>query len=322
MWALLFQLSLPFLALVALAICVALGSIVARILASRRRQSVEIESEAEIDTEHTQLLASATSPSDEIAVSFPSVALLSSLSITVIKFFYFGTALASHEYLFSTQQALTGHRYIQSKPWMRANEAWSLLKASVASILIFDFCIPALFIVICAVYRNRINEASVRMYFGSLFDAYNPRCFWWEIVSTLKKISVALILKAFAPNDALQSVLITTILCGTHMVQLSMGPWRRQSENFADSASSLILIAALLYTRPAHFLNASGTMWYIFSISVVFVVTSACIVVWLTVTSTTDYELRLRLRLASSPPKQDSEDVSGDEMVINGETRD
>lgn len=64
-----------------------------------------------------------------ITVHYPMLALLTSVSIMAIKFFYFGTALTAHTYFFSQVQAYTHTRYVQNMPWMKAdhalNEQWS-----------------------------------------------------------------------------------------------------------------------------------------------------------------------------------------------------
>lgn len=143
---------------------------------------------------------------------------VSSLSITVIKFLYFGAALTTHQYLFSKPSA-TGVAYSQSEPWMTASEAKPLVLVSIPAILTIDFVLPLAFIVLCWKVRDRFKHPSYGIYFGSLFDIYAPKCFWWELVTILKKVSVALVLKAFPPTDALQSAIIVSILTGTLALQ-------------------------------------------------------------------------------------------------------
>ena len=295
MWALLLQLSLPFLVIAALAISVSLGGWVAHILESREGRARKLPLPNAFDSEADAYdNVDATKPilstdDGEVEIEYPTLALLTSLSITVVKFFYFGTALAAHEYLFSSSSA-SGLKYVQSKPWMLHSESWPLVLASLPALLIFDFVIPAVFIFICWKFRHSFKWTSVQVYFGSLFETYDPRCFWWEIVNTLRKLSIALVMRAFTSNDALQSTLVVTILSLTQLAQLTLNPWRRKTENFADGGASMLLITALIYTRPTNFQHTPGVLWYIFALAVGYALASGLVIIWHAVTETTNYE--------------------------------
>lgn len=235
----------------------------------------------------------------EINVSYPTLALLTSVCISVVKFFYFGTAIAAHQYLFSARQPHSGIRYLQSSPWMKYSEALPLILASIPSIIIFDLGIPLLFLVICWRIRHSITEYSIKIYYGSLFGPYTSNCFWWEIINTLRKLAVALILKAVPANDAIQSALIVSILAGTQLLQLSMSPWRWKIENIMDGLSTLLLIGALLSTRPSHLAHTIEVSWYIFGLSILFVVFMIFIIVFQAIFGTTDYQKALQQQSSS-----------------------
>lgn len=295
LWDLIIQLSTPFVAIVLLTISIVIGGQIARVLEAREREkrfkrSSLLHDQDDLDSDHEEPLIA--EKEDEILIEYPTLALLTSLSITAIKFFYFGTALAAHEYLFSSV-APSGLRYVQGKPWMLHSQSWSLMMASLPAILIFDFAIPVTFIVICWKFRHTFKLSSVQVYFGSLFETYNQQCFWWEIVNTLRKLSIALVMRAFTANDAIQSVLVVTILTATQVSQLTLQPWRRKTENLADGVSSVLLIAALIYTRPAHFLHTPEVIWYIFALSICFVLLSVATIAWKSITETTEYDKRL-----------------------------
>ena len=247
------------------------------------------------ESEHTRMLVLSA---EKVTVDYPATALITSLSITVIKFFYFGTALAAHQYLFSVKQVHSGIQYAQNDPWMRYDQALKLIFASIPSILIFDLVIPLSFAFICFKVRNSFKLRSVQIYYGSIFESYQPRCFWWEIINILRKLSIALVLKGFTADDALQSALVVSILAGNLLLQMSLNPWRRPSENFVDSASSLILIGALLSTRPTQFSHSSEVIWYVFALSIVFIVVTLGIITYQTLTGTTDFERQQRRHFA------------------------
>ena len=291
MWALVGQLSLPFFAVGILALSIVIGSVISRFIDRRVRASKQTDS----DGEEVSLVVNEP---NSVAVHFPATALLTSWSITVVKFLYFGTALAAHEYLFSNVQPSTGVHYVQSKPWMRYSDAWSLILASIPAILIFDLAIPLTFIIICWKVRNSFKLHKVQIYFGSLLEVY-PSCFWWEIVNTLKKLSIALVLKAIPASNPVQSALVVSILSGVLLIQVTLSPWRRKMENFADTFSSLLLILALIYTRPLSSPHLSGVLWYIFVLSIVFVFGSLGAIAWQTWNGVTEYEKQQRRVLSN-----------------------
>ena len=291
MYGLIARLSVPFIGVLIVVICVNLGSSLAKLIAyikgEKSSEFVNDDSGFSSDSDESRKIL-LPDRLDEIPVAYPSVALISSLSISVVKFFYWGTSLAAHQYLFSVRQAHTHIQYAQNNPWMKYEDAVPLIMVSIPSILIFDFIIPVVFIIICWKVRNKLN--TVKIYYGSLFDSYQPTCFWWELVSTLKKLSIALVLKGFLSSDAVQSALVVSIMIGTLMLQLTLHPWRRKVENYSDSASSLLLIAAFLFTRPSHHTNITGVAWYIFALSVAFIVFNVVIIVYQMITGQTDFE--------------------------------
>lgn len=294
LWELLSQLSAPFVVLALLALSVGIAELMSRWIRSCGRTQNAVETSA-LDS---SLIGSDTSllmrPTKEVAVKYPASAFLASLSITVIKFFYFGTSLTAHQYLFSGKQAASGVKYIQNNPWIKSSAAKPMIMASIPSILIFDFGLPLAFILACWKFRNRFTTPSVQIYFGSLFETYHPRCYWWEIVRTLQKLSLALVLKALPASDAAQGALAVSILAGTQIVQLSLNPWRRKTENVMDGISSLLLIGALMATRPGGLTHAPGVTWYILALSVVFVVASIGVIGWQAIYGRTDYQVKLQ----------------------------
>ena len=288
--ALLAQLSIPFVAIVILALSIGIGGCSANFLEGRQQRRIR-RGRGGLNRDDPLSLLHAN---QEIDIEYPTSALLISLSITVIKFFYFGTAMAAHENLFSVRQPLSGTKYLQNTPWIKSSDASALITASIPAIVILDLIIPLAFICICWSVRDRFKMHEVRVYYGPLFETFSAPCFWWEIVNTFKKLSIAIILKAIPASDSLQSTLIVSILSGTLLVQLSIRPWKRKVENFFDSASSLLLIGSLMATRTAHISHLPAVTWYIFALSVGFVLASVVTVIWQSLTGTTEYEKRVR----------------------------
>lgn len=204
-------------------------------------------------------------------VHYPATALLTSVSISIVKFFYFGTALAAHTYLFHSTQPYTKISYVQNIPWMRYNEAFSLILASIPAIIIFDLVIPVSFAYLCYRVRHSYRSNAVRVYFGSLFETFSPACFWWEIILILRKLSIALVKQGFTESDALQPMIISTVVLGVLIIQVTLKPWRRSIENFADTVSAVLLIGSMLASRSTSLAHSSTSLYYAATLDVLFV---------------------------------------------------
>lgn len=208
--------------------------------------------------------------------SYPATALLTSVSLSIVKFFYFGTALAAHTYLFYSTQSYTNIKYVQNMPWMRYSDAITLILVSVPAIIIFDFVIPVSFAYLCYRVRNTPHSTGVSIYFGILFATFSPSCFWWEIVNILRKLSIVLVKQGFIESNALQPMIISTVILGILALQVTMRPWRRSIENFADTISALLLIGSMLASRSTSLEHSEATIYYMASLDAAFV--AFCIV--------------------------------------------
>ena len=268
---------------------------------------------SDLDTEdsddNVSLLATKRAAAGEI--HYPALALFTSVSISVIKFFYFSTALAAHQYLFSETQADTHIKYTLDKPWMSYSEARGLIIMSIPAMIIFDFGIPVLFTYICWKFRHSFKLTQIRIFFGSIFESFAVKCFWWEIVIILRKLSIALVLQALPSSNTLRNGIVVSILAGIHLIQLQLRPWKRITENFADSVSAVVLIIAMLYART----------YYILTLSAVFIVGSLAIILWHTWTGVTDYHKQHLLAIQHHELNTQESAVGGDilqEFDMNG----
>ena len=286
-WGLVGNFAVPFVVIGVVYASIGIGNMLAMLLDKKKLGRSLDENEDMVVHERTPIVVG---KEFEVAVEYPTSALLSSFGISILKFFYFGTALSSHQYIFSSRQALSGIVYVQHKPWMKYSDALSLIVTSIPMIMIFDVLIPLAFLVVCWKVRKSLSSWSVQIYCGPLFGSYTQKCFWWEIVNTLRKLSVALLLKAIPPSDASQSALIISVLIIVLLAQVTLNPWRRKIENFSDTTSTAILILALLYSRPTHLTHTNNILWYIFAISVGYVVFSVVVLAWQTLNGKTDYE--------------------------------
>lgn len=241
-----------------------------------------------IASDHTPLLLREEEKTLKIDIS-PRALLISS-SIAAIKVFYFGAALASHRYLFWTIQQSTGLKYSLNRPWLLYSDSLPLILISMPAILIFDLVIPGLFIYLCWKVRKTSQSPKTMMYFGSLFEGYNPRVYWWELVMTIQKLWIALLIQAFPTSYAWQWILIVAILSITLVLQAYLNPWKRKIENIADNISTLLLIAALLGTRPTALSRSTDVVFFLVALCLAFMIGSIVLIAWQTWNGRTDYQ--------------------------------
>lgn len=305
LFALIFRLLFPILAIMIVGASVSIASLVeialhARKEAKRRRLAEDIAADPALAVDRNEL-----EPPIEVSIHYPGIALLSSVSISVLKFFYFGTALASHQFLFSVAQKSTGILYAQNLPWMTYHQAKTFIWVSIPAIVFYDFGLPLLFFYLCWKFRHSYNKPEVSIYFGSLFDNFSPQCFWWEMVNTLRKLAIALTLQAIPASDASQAAIGVSILAGAQIIQVSLNPWRRKIENLFDTISSILLITAFFFTRPTRLAHSEGSIYYIIALSLAFVLVSVAFILYKTITGTTQYEARLTQHLNDMELKSD-----------------
>lgn len=249
--------------------------------------------------------------SNALKVSYPSMALFTSVSISVLKFFYFGAALSAHKYLIPTTDPHTHVKYLQNDPWLKYADSGPLFYTSIPALFVYDLAIPLAFIIIAWKVRHTFQTHRVQIYFGSLFEVFDSKCFWWEIVNIFKKLSIAVVLRALPASSAFQSSLAVSFIAGCMIIQVSLQPWKRKSENIADTTASALLIFALLSSRSgAQLTDSIGSVYYSFALSLAFVISSVLAIAVQTWKGTTLYEKRLSMHLQALGNKASASSVS------------
>ena len=264
-----------------------------------------------------------TEESERREVEYPSGALVSTVAITITKFFYFGSALSAHEYLFSSRDPNTGLYYLQNLPYVLVNDGDASIPRwiSLPFILIFDLILPVAFIILCIALRKKLTKAEKSPYVGTLFDNYTTQCYWWEIMIIFKKLSIALVLRGIPASDILQVTLILSIIAGILVLQTSLNPWRRKVENVMDALGSAILIGALLAARSGGFQNSLVSVYYVLAVGIAFAVASLIIILVQTWYGTTDYEKRALLSSAITTESEAEDEDSSSLHTINGNAK-
>jgi Leucine-rich repeat (LRR) protein len=254
-------------------------------------------------TEDTIPILDAESPSlNDIAseideLEYPVSALMTTSTISIIQFFYFGSTLAATEYFFSAVQPGTGKKFVQSRPWMEFQSAATLRNWSIPALILFTLVIPVAFLVVVWRIRGSVGSQKTFIYFGTLFTRYNTRYYWWEIVSVILRLAIALALRGISPTSAMQSATMVGCLLLVLILTTSLQPWRRRIENLMASISTALLLSCLF---ASHTGNLSSTRIFTMAtqiLSAIYFLALLIFIFFLAVTSDTDYIRRFQAPL-------------------------
>jgi hypothetical protein len=227
------------------------------------------------------------------AFEYPTRALLSSLMISIASFFYFSTALSATRYFFNIKQAHTNDLYVLSVPWMKFADASSLRMVSIPFVILVVGGLPLTYFLIMIGIRNRIaSSKTTKSYFGSIVGRYKQRFFWWELVYVSRKLLVALFRRSFSINNAWQTGSIVTVLGMALIAQSTLRPWKRKSENVVDTVSGLLLIVNVIVNPLSSMLFSKDVLYMVLILDAVFVVGIVVLIVFHSLTGTTEYEKR------------------------------
>lgn len=229
-------------------------------------------------------------------IVYPALALASSTSISIIKFFYFGTTMATFEYLFYSVQKSTGKKYVQSVPWMLYGEAHTLQMLSIPFAVLFLLVIPFIFVLMSWKLRHKISSPFVRLFFGSIFENFRNHLFWWELVNVFRKLLVALFLRGLSPNNSLQPVSTSFLLASLSIFTVVAKPWKMSYENIFDSAGLMLIVFSLASGRLGMLENSKVVAISFLVMDIVYVLMNLGIIVWRTCYDETSYEKEWNLR--------------------------
>jgi Leucine-rich repeat (LRR) protein len=310
---LLSRLLLPLIALIIAASSIGLSEMAHRVLSSfNPSHSVFSIQDSDIDyNDESSSSSSSSSSMDNISLiiqirddisstsNYPASALLSTISISILRFFYFSSALAAHEYLFSVTQSITNLKYVQAHPWMKFGDAQILRNVSFPFIALFVVGLPIAFLVLAWNVRHTFSSPSVQIYFGSLFESFSRTFFWWEIVNVVRKLGIALALRGTEPSSAVQPILILLIIGSLEMMLAMLNPWKRRWENCGDLLSGWLLVLNLVASRSSELSKSEMVFRFTIIMNMLFILANVAIIIYLTITEETDYEKRWKLKYAT-----------------------
>lgn len=284
------RLLLPLVVVIVVAISIGIAESCLRIV-EWKRPKIEAgngidEFESDSDTSHLVGVGNVR----EKSVYYPASALLSSISISVVKFLYFGSLLSAYSFVFSSIQPYTDAKYVMSHQWMLYSDAKELRMVSVPFIAIYTVLIPVGFVVLAWKVRSSFKSPSISVYIGSLFESFSMRLFWWEIVNVLRKVAVALILRGIPPSSAIQIGLVCLAIGVPMLLQTSLHPWKRRVENLMEPVGSFLLFLSLTISRSAGLSSFVKMRILMIVLDIGFVMVNVGFIVYFTVTGLTEYQ--------------------------------
>jgi Leucine-rich repeat (LRR) protein len=239
----------------------------------------------------------------KIVQHYPTLAVISSMSISIIQFFYFGAAMTVTEYLFCYNQECTGIDFVQTQPWMRCDspQVKTLRQISIPFLLFYFLGLPAAFVAVAFRIRHVIPSYAVTLYGGTLFDRYRLKWYWWEIMVVMRKLALAFVLKSISNRSSFQPATIFFILTLSGFLQHVMRPRREDLENIIEPLATAILVANYGARLGLLYLGNSASQSYLalqilsllLSAGFIIVATSACI--YQTVTGKPPYNKQVQM---------------------------
>jgi Leucine-rich repeat (LRR) protein len=223
---------------------------------------------------------------------YSAFALLSSVTIMVLRFFYFSVAIASTEYFFNAVQDCTGISYIQSHPWMHYEDAKNLRSMSIPFLVLFVVGLPACFAFVLFWFWRRLSSTLVDHYIGGLISRYKQKFCWWELVLVARKLGVALVSRGVDEQDALFSGALFLILTSHLLLQVIFKPWKRKCENTLEIISSILLILSLAAVQGGIDGRYHSSTWQVTVLVLVIIFALSCIsfIIYLAINEKTDYQ--------------------------------
>ena len=134
---------------------------------------------------------------------------------------------------------------LQLRCWLGAHTKYALTVA-LPSILIWGIAVPALILLFLYRHRTKLDDVSLRVKFGYLFNGYSSQKFYWEFIIIYRKlllISIAVFLSRV--SDMVQALLAFSILAVSLALQESHTPFKSRSLNVLEFRSLLVSVVTI-----------------------------------------------------------------------------
>eukprot|EP00002_Diphylleia_rotans_P028454 TRINITY_DN5746_c0_g1_i5.p1 TRINITY_DN5746_c0_g1~~TRINITY_DN5746_c0_g1_i5.p1 ORF type:complete len:364 (+),score=42.48 TRINITY_DN5746_c0_g1_i5:401-1492(+) len=137
--------------------------------------------------------------------------------------------------------------YLASFPWLQcspADEDYKIL-VSVASVGLLGYLISFPLSMAAIFYRlgDKKNEQDNQRKYGFLYLPYHEKCYWWEVIVTIRRLLIGLILST-VPYDQpyLLAILVFSVLQASILMQHAYWPFRNENENKLEIVSLYMIL--------------------------------------------------------------------------------
>jgi len=150
--------------------------------------------------------------------------------------------------LLTCVQLAPGHSYLLGDLDIACNSARGIVLASVGSagLVLYGFGIPLGSFLVLWYRRKRLDDAKVKAKYGFLYNQYKPATWYWETVTLLRKVVLALIAVLLATQGTgVQVTASIVLLVGCLVAHMLYLPHKLPLLNTVEAASLTVAVVTL-----------------------------------------------------------------------------
>lgn len=172
-----------------------------------------------------------------------------SAALLVHWWFLFGIAYRSLSVFNCASDPLSS--FLETQPWLGCNspEYHGLRTLAILGSVIYLGIIPILFAVLLFVFRRKVHDPSTMSILEILCASYRSGVFWYELVATLRRISLAAVVALVPGSSAFKMSSVCLVLVVALYLQIVFRPFVTKFENVMEE----LAMVTVLVTYAAQF---------------------------------------------------------------------
>eukprot|EP00002_Diphylleia_rotans_P028452 TRINITY_DN5746_c0_g1_i3.p1 TRINITY_DN5746_c0_g1~~TRINITY_DN5746_c0_g1_i3.p1 ORF type:complete len:948 (+),score=156.04 TRINITY_DN5746_c0_g1_i3:642-3485(+) len=162
--------------------------------------------------------------------------------------------------------------YLASFPWLQcspADEDYKIL-VSVASVGLLGYLISFPLSMAAIFYRlgDKKNEQDNQRKYGFLYLPYHEKCYWWEVIVTIRRLLIGLILST-VPYDQpyLLAILVFSVLQASILMQHAYWPFRNENENKLEIVSLYMILFSFFVGYVSTLQDLGDLVFFLISVA-------------------------------------------------------
>eukprot|EP00762_Andalucia_godoyi_P008169 ANDGO_07451.mRNA.1 Putative leucine-rich repeat-containing protein DDB_G0281931 len=134
-----------------------------------------------------------------------------------------------------------GHSYMVSLPYHKCSSVLTGVSAGLLVVYVVGLPVVLTWIVIRSGVLKKGRQTRRSFVLALLFDSYHPRAYFWELVSTIRRVVFAAAFATFSERSAVRPLLAMTVLGVTLVLQGLFLLFHETSENILEMLEVVIL---------------------------------------------------------------------------------